>query len=218
MMVSKDRPMTRDPSPKGIGGAVGWPIAIALAAAMLAGIFAGYNQAAVENGGEPLPAWLGPLVGIGFCAIAGAFYLRAYGAVWRQRSPRKRRYWLALGVAALVGALIGVWSMADSDTPAAEVAMIADGPVSPGFAIGASLLWLLGLAVSMVLYHRAIDDHEERAWLWASLAGWYSFVFPAPVWWMLHRANLAPPVDAMALFLLSLVVNAVIYLWMKFRR
>src|SRR3546814_2132698 len=90
---------------------------------MLAGIFAGYHQAAIENGGEPLPAWLGPLVGIGFCAIAGAFYLRAYGAVWRQRSPRKRRYWLALGVAALVGALIGVWSMADSDTPVAEVAM-----------------------------------------------------------------------------------------------
>src|SRR3546814_4669555 len=84
--------------------------------------------------------------------------------------------------------------MADSDTPVAEVAMIADGPVSPGFAIGASLLWLLGLAVSMILYHRAIDDHEERAWLWASLAGWYSFVFPAPVWWMLHRADLAPPV------------------------
>src|SRR3546814_6797359 len=77
---------------------------------MLAGIFAGYHQAAIENGGEPLPAWLGPLVGIGFCAIAGAFYLRAYGAVWRQRSPRKRRYWLALGVAALVGALIGVRS------------------------------------------------------------------------------------------------------------
>src|SRR3546814_4441316 len=74
------------------------------------------------------------------------------------------------------------------------------------------------LAVSIILYHRAIDDHEERAWLWASLAGCYSFVFPAPVWWMLHRADLAPPVDAMALFLLSLVVNSVIYLWMKFRR
>src|SRR3546814_15786753 len=85
MMVSKDRRRTREPSTKGIGGAVGWPIAIALAAAMLAGIFAGSNQAAIENGGEPLPAWLGPLVGIGFCAIAGAFYLRAYCAVWRDR-------------------------------------------------------------------------------------------------------------------------------------
>jgi len=217
MTVSKERPMTRDPSPKGIGGAVGWPIAITLAGAMLVGGFAGYNHGIVEDGGEPMPAWLGPLVGAGFCAIATTIYLRAYRAVWQQWSPRKRRYWLALGLAALAGAIIGTWSAADGDTPVGTVAMIADGPANPGFAIGASLLWLLGLAVSMILYHRAIDDHEERAWLWASLAGWYSFVFPAPVWWMLHRADLAPPVDAMLLFLLSLVVNAIVYLWMKFR-
>src|SRR3546814_18698192 len=76
----------------------------------------------------------------------------------------------------------------------------------------------LFLAVSRFLYPRAIDEHEDRAWLWVSRADCSSFVFPAPVWWMLHRAVLAPPVDAMALFLLSLVVNAVIYLWMKFRR
>ena len=42
-------------------------------------------------------------------------------------------------------------------------------------------------------------------------------MFPAPVWWVLHRAALAPSPDAMLLFLLTLVVNAVVYLWLKFR-
>ena len=69
----------------------------------------------------------------------------------------------------------------------------------------------------MIIYHRAIDDHEERAWLWASMAGWYAFIFPAPVWWVLHRAGMAPPVDAMILFVFSLVANCIVYLWLKFR-
>jgi len=60
------------------------------------------------------------------------------------------------------------------------------GPPNRG-AIGASLFWAVGLAISMTIYHRAIDDHEERAWLWAGLAGWYAFIFPAPVWSLLIR-------------------------------
>src|SRR3546814_3475239 len=81
---------------------------------------------------------------------------------------------------------------------------------SPGFAGGASLLWLVGLSIGSLFYHRSIDDHEEHAWLWAGLAGWYAFALAAPVWWVLHRADLAPPADAMMLFLLSLIVNAVV--------
>src|SRR3546814_17952819 len=73
------------------------------------------------------------------------------------------------------------------------------------------------LSIGSLFYHRSIDDHEEHAWLWAGLAGWYAFALAAPVWWVLHRADLAPPADAMMLFLLSLLVNAVVHLWLKFR-
>ena len=116
-----------------------------------------------------------------------------------------------------IGCIVGGWLVADQPINRGVAEMRARGTLSPGFAVGASLLWIGGLAVGMVLYHRAIDDHEERAWLWACVAGWYAFIFPAPAWWALHRAGMAPPVDAMLLFLLSLIANAIVWMWLKFR-
>lgn len=132
-------------------------------------------------------------------------------------SPRQRRYWRALGLSAVVGGIVGGWLVVDQPEGRSAFELARTGSLSACFAIGASALWTIGLAVSCILYHRAIDDHEERAWLWAGLAGWYAFVFSAPVWWVLHRAALAPPVDAMILFILSMIVNAIVYLWFKFR-
>ena len=135
----------------------------------------------------------------------------------RRISPRQRRYRFALGFAAVVGGIVGGWMVADQPNGRGGLEMAFNGSVSTGFAIGASLFWVIGLAISMVIYHRAIDDHEERAWLWAGLAGWYAFIVPAPVWWVLHRADLAPPADAMLLFMFSMVVNAIVWLWLKYR-
>lgn len=139
------------------------------------------------------------------------------GKIRRPMSRRRKRYWTSLGAAALIGGVIGGWMVADQRNEPYSIATLFSGALTPDFAIGASAAWVIGLAVCMILYHRAIDDHEEHAWLWASTAGWYAFIFPAPVWWVLHRAGMAPPADAMILFLLSLVVNAIVYLWLKFR-
>ncbi len=135
----------------------------------------------------------------------------------RALSPRQKRYRFSLGFAAVIGAIAGVWLSADQPADRGAFEMAFTGSLSTGFAIGASLIWVVGLLISLAVYHRAIDDHEERAWLWAGLAGWYAFVFPAPVWWVLHRASLTPPVDAMQLFVFSMLVNAVVWLWLKFR-
>lgn len=135
----------------------------------------------------------------------------------RPLSPRRKRYRLALGLAAVVGGIVGGWQVADQPVGRSGAELAFNGSLSPTFAIGASLLWTVGLAIAMLIYHRAVDDHEERAWLWASTAGWYAVIFPAPVWWVLHRASLAPPVDAMALFILSMVANGIVWLWLKFR-
>lgn len=135
----------------------------------------------------------------------------------RRISPRQRRYRFALGFAAILGGILGVWMSIDQSAGAHSFESVFSGSLSAGFAIGASLFWVLGLAISLAIYHRAIDDHEERAWLWAGLAGWYAFIVPAPIWWVLHRADLAPPADAMLLFLFSMVVNAIVWLWLKYR-
>lgn len=217
MMVSKDRPMTRDPSGKGKVGAIGWPLAILTGGAMLLGGLLGYNKGIVESGGEPVPIWAGALAAAAFCLVGFAVYLRAYRAVWERWSPRKRRYWLSLGLCALAGAIIGGWFSAQRPLDQSLIEAATSMSFTPGFAIGVSLLWLVSLSIGSFFYHISIDDHEERAWLWAGLAGWYAVAFTAPVWWALHRAGLAPPADAMLLFLLSLIVNGVVYIWLKFR-
>ena len=135
----------------------------------------------------------------------------------RGMSPRRKRYWFSLGFAAVIGGIIGGWMVADQPAGGNPVELLSNGALTPGFAIGASVIWSLGLAIAMIFYHRSIDDHEQRAWLWASTWGWYAFIFTTPVWWVLHRAALAPAPDAMLLFLLSMAANCVVYLWLKFR-
>ena len=135
----------------------------------------------------------------------------------RPMSPRRRRYWSAIGLAALTGFVGGSWLLRDRSEGGGTLDLLSNGPISPGFAAGAAILWVAGIAICTILYHRAIDDHEEQAWLRAGLAGWYAFAFPAPAWWLLHRAGMVPPVDAMLLFAGSLAVNAIVYLWFKFR-
>lgn len=215
--MPKDATMGNEAGKSSILALIGWPIAIIIGSTMILGGFAGYHQATLDNGGTPLPSWAGPLAALGFGALAFAVYFRRYAATWRGWSPRKRRYWFALAFSAVIGGIVGGWLVADQPDGRRLSETLTGGSLSPGFAIGASLLWVVGLAIGMILYHRSIDDHEERAWLWASMAGWYAFIFPAPAWWVLHRAGLAPPADVMALFGLSLIVNCVVYLWLKFR-
>ena len=218
MTATREVRMSRDDTkPRSLAALIAWPIVITLIAAGLFGGFAGYNQAVLDNGGSPLPAWAGPLAALGFGALALTFYARRYYPSWQSLSPRKRRYWLTLGFCAAIGGIVGGWLVADQPTCRGFAEMLASGSLSPGFAVGASLLWTAGLAIGMVFYHRSIDDHEERAWLWACVAGWYAFIFPAPAWWVLHRADMAPPVDAVLLFFLSLIVNAIVWAWLKFR-
>ena len=215
--MAKDMMMKNDADrPSGVA-LIGWPIAIIIGSTMLLGGFAGYNKATLDNGGTPLSAWAGPLVALGFGILAFTAYFRRYAATWRGWSPRKRRYWFTLAFCTVIGGVVGAGLVADQPGGRDLTETLVSGSLSAGFAIGASLLWVVGLAIGMILYHRSIDDHEERAWLWAGVAGWYAFIFPAPVWWVLHRAGLAPPADAMLLFFLSLIVNCAVYLWLKFR-
>lgn len=135
----------------------------------------------------------------------------------RRMSPRRRRYWTALGFSGVIGGIIGAWMVIDQPEGRSAIEMANTGALSTGFAIGASIFWTVGLAIASIVYHRSIDDHEEHAWLWAGLWGWYAFIFAAPVWWVLHRASIAPAPDAMILFVFSLLSNAIAYLWLKFR-
>ena len=136
----------------------------------------------------------------------------------RPMSPRRKRYWTALGLACAFGGILGAWMQStQSDGATIDIALLSNSALPISFAIGASIIWVVGLAISLILYHRSVDDHEERAYLWAGTAAWYALTLAAPTWWVLYRASLAPAPDVMRLFLGALAVNAIVWLWLKYR-
>ncbi len=202
-------------TPRGDPGIL-WPTVITLSTVFLTGVTAGYlGGHSAEGGTGP-----SPLVGGGLVLLAGimvmTLYLRRFGSFWRNWSLRKRLYMTSIIGSALLGFVAAVL-MRSGQSDAAANPFFSNSALSPEIAITLALIWGVGISIAVFIYQGAIDDHERHAYLWAGLAGYYAFIVPAPVWWVLARADLAPPVDAMPLFALTLVVNAAVYLWLKFR-
>lgn len=197
--------------------AMTWLVAGLIAAIFFAGVAAGFLEAAAADGFDKItPAFGAALVGLTITSVTILLVAPSLPR-WRAMSPRRQLYWSSLGGSALLGAVIAILLQIDEGSERNAASLLGDGPLSPDFAVAVAALYIVGLAAACLAYHRAIDDHEERAWLWAGLAGWYTFILPAPAWWVLHRAAVAPPVNAMLLFLFSLLINAIVWLWLKFR-
>ena len=201
-------------------------LAIVLAL-FVAGVFAGFVVASVEHG-HILPrkpvGWLVILA----AALAGFILYRAIRALLRPAlstglSSFEQRYskmWLLvmlLGVPVGIG--LAMFSLS-GDPRASFGRIFTDGALPPVGAvlISTSLALLFGIAA--VLYHRAIDDHEERAYLWGSQIAYYFLAAAIPIYWLLFRGGLVPALTAggaMLLLLTSFVVQAVVWAWFKFR-
>ncbi|WP_447763294.1 hypothetical protein [Sphingopyxis panaciterrae] len=208
--------MTTEPAESRKRPSLVWPIVIIFATIFLMGIAAGYLNAMREAGGNAPSA----MVGSGLVFLGGAaamtFYLRRIGNFWKGWSRRKRLYWGCFVAAVLLGALTAIVASSGADDLSIDP-IFGNGALSPTIAVTLAALWVLGLAILVPVYERVIDDHERQAYLRAGLASYYSFAIPIPAWWVLHRAGLAPPVDAMLLFFLAFFVNLAVYLWLKFR-
>lgn len=193
-----------------------WTITLTLVTIFASGAMAGYLDAAKADGEAPFSAALGVglVFGLGFLILG--LYLSRFGRFWQVWSPRKRRYMISLIIAVFIGVAASIILRIGS-AENSSLQIYGDGPFSPAAAWALSALWLVGMAVSIFIYQRNVDDHEEKAYLWGGLAGFYAVVFPTPAWWLLARADIVPPVDAMAIFALALAVNAVVYFWLKFR-
>lgn len=213
MMAMKDMTMVNEPQKRRAPNMI-WPVAIGIGTAMLAGGFAGYNDAAAERGDAVLAPWIGPVVAVLIGGLALAYYVCRHADAFRSWSPRKRLYWISLILSGALGFVAAMVMQAGSD---GTDGLFSNAALTPTVAIALSAMWVVGLTIALILYHRTVDDHERQAYHLGGLAGFYAFVFPCPVWWVLWRADLAPPVDAMPLFGLSLAANAVIYFWYKFR-
>lgn len=189
-----------------------WPTVIIVATLFLGGMAAGYFDAHTP---QIAAIASGSVLIVGIAVLAA--YLRRFGSFWQSWTHRKRLYIVSLLLAGVLGLVSAIMLRLGVDDLATTNPYGGDGPFDPRVALGLAAIWLIGMGLVVMLYHRTVDDHEKQAYLWAGLAGYYAMVFATPVWWLLARANLVPPVDVMALFLFVIIVNVIVYLWLKYR-
>lgn len=193
-----------------------WPTLIGGATLLMLGAVRGHTDKLAANGEQGMSPIVGTLLVLLTGAVAMFLYLRPFGAFWEKWSPRKRLYVGSFSACVAFGAALMSLLHAAKVEPLADP-LASSTALSPSYAIVLAALWSVGLVIATVVYLRSIDDHERHAFHMASVAGFYGFVLPCPAWWVLARAGVLPPVDAMPLFIFAMAVNVIVFFWYRFR-
>ena len=200
------------------------PLAILLSIAglFLAGIAAGVVAGAISVGHLPKRMWV---LAIPFLAAPAAFVLLK--AAWRLTVPPQsasgyeKRYWRMWMVVTALGIPVGAaLAFSTRSDDLASLNPFRTEPIAAPIAILLAVLATGFFAAAVALYHRTIDDHEERAYLWGSQLAYYFLVLALPAWWLLERGGIVGPVTAtvaLIAILISFLVQAIVWAWLKFR-
>ena len=109
-----------------------------------------------------------------------------------------RRYWKMMLAIGLLGIPVG-FGMVDgrrrSTSPSGASTLASEATQDPGGAVAATLGFVILMRLAIWLYHRAIDDHEERAYLWGSQIAYYFVALALPALWLLSRGGIVSPPD-----------------------
>lgn len=188
----------------------------------LLGMAVGVVAAMIEKGQMPSRLWVAALPFV--AAPLGA--LGVYGA-WRLAAPPatasgyEKRYWRTWLIVMALGVPVGiVFAMTTLSPEAGSFNPFAASPIAKPIAVLLAILVTGTFAVAVTLYHRAIDDHEERAYLWGSQIAYYFLILALPAWWLLERGGIVPPIDTAVAFwaiLMSFLVQGAVWAWLKFR-
>ena len=189
------------------------------------GMVGGFSAAVIEDGQLPTKpvAWLIFAAMVALVAVIGwilATLVRSFRP--QTMSGFDRRYWKMWGVIVLLGMPVGVALAAFGlDDPGDGFSMmLSNSPIAPLTAILVSLAVAILLTASLVIYFRTIDDHEERAYLWGTNIAFHFLALAFPLYWLLARGGLVPPITiaiALLIVLLSCIVQSIVWALFKFR-
>jgi hypothetical protein len=172
--------------------------------AALTGVFAGFMAEHRADGGGQLStvAWV-ILAIIGVIALAILIQigrdLHAIFANIEAMPKRERATTRMLTIAMVAGGAAGGATVLMNDTPG--TVGLGVGSVNPIVAIIFALLLLTAAPWFTLRWWRAIDEHEQAAYTeGANIAGHFILI-AGFAWWVLSRAALVPPPDAMVLII-----------------
>jgi hypothetical protein len=197
-------------------------ILLGIGGMFLLGMAVGAVAGMVEKGHLPTRLWVAFLPFVS-APLGG---LAIYSA-WRLAAPPKtasgyeKRYWRTWLIVMALSVPVGIALAMSSQTERlGTFNPFASTPISAPVAALLALLVTGTFAATLILYHRAIDDHEERAYLWGSQLAYYFLILAFPAWWLLQRGGIVAPIDTTIAFvavLLSFLVQGAVWAWLKFR-
>mgnify|MGYP006902216324 CR=1 FL=1 len=205
----------------GIGGAI--------ALVFIGSMIAGYVSVVIENGGPSLTD-----IGI-ISAMAAAAALVAYGLwrLWNRTNPaehpatgpgevrtrqRNRTQMLFIGVAAIMGAMIGLATGIFGDGDGSLFAgNWEDLKLPPLLAIGLAVMLLVAFLALPLYGFGLIDDYKREHNFVAFTGGCLSVLAGFPVWAVLHAGGFVPPPHAFGIFAIAYVSMLVSFLYARWR-
>lgn len=150
-------------------------------------------------------------------AIWGMWIIRPWQALRRSAevvSPATLRTKLLFGLAGVVSVLaVAVVIFGTSHSDGNPVWSNSEN-IRPVVAFVAIVFWLASIGLSWWWYYSA-DEHERRANDVGFLIGGGLFMAVTPVWWLLYRAGIAPPPDAMVLWYITIVAMGIGWWWRR---
>ncbi|MES2905094.1 MAG: hypothetical protein V4696_12990 [Pseudomonadota bacterium] len=189
------------------------------------GMVAGFSYAVLEDGKLPTKplVWLIFAAMVALVALVGWVLLSLFRSIYPERMSRfDKRYWkmwaIVIGLSFPIGIAVGVLGL--SDQSGGFSLLLSNAPISPPTAILVSVVGSILMIATLVIYFRAIDDHEERAYLWGSNVAFHFLALAFPFYWLLARGGLVPALTigaALLIVLLSCIVQAIVWALFKFR-
>jgi hypothetical protein len=154
---------------------------------------------------------------IGGAAAWGLIRLKPWPRSDEPVSPATKKANNLLLLSGLLGGVLGAamsLSMISVDEP---LALFSNSPMPRAVVIPSLAVWLLIVPVISWLWHRNVDEHEERSYQFGGLAALYLYTFVTPAWWLAARGGLMPAPDAMAIFTAVMLVWGVVWFWRRYR-
>lgn len=219
-------PMTDQDEGAGMGSRIGrilLTVALVFGAIFSVGVVIGIFAAHADKGGGPMSAKLIAILAAAALVAAGCAWFgwrsarAAHGAggplTTRERRNRMIMY-LCFGLGLALGIGMAVTGL-DADKPGV---VFSDGPIPASSAIVAVLLiGVLLPLISLYWHKRVIDEQEAAAYRSGAMLGMYAFWIGAPVWWFLWRGGLAPVPDGVTIYMTTIAIALVVWLWSKYR-
>jgi hypothetical protein len=153
-------------------------------------------------------------------AIAGMVVAKPWRAMkpsGEPVSPSTRRTQLLFGLSGVISVVAVVIVIIGAQTNEGVNPVWSNSRNLPHvIAFAAVAIWLLSVALAWWWYASA-DEHERKANDVGFLFGGGLFMAATPVWWILSRAGLVPPPDAMVLWYATMVAMGIGWAWYRNR-